>query len=80
MGDLAAFTGTGYGRGVLLKSTGLAVLVGFGAWHRFRIMPDLEREAARHGLRRTVRLETIVMLAVVVVAAWLARVSPPVGQ
>ena len=80
VGDLAAFTGTTYGRGVLLKSTGLAVLVGFGAWHRLRAMPDLEREGARHGLRQTVRLETIVMLAVVMVAAWLARVSPPVGH
>jgi copper transport protein len=80
LGDLAALTGTSYGRGVLLKSTGLAVLVGFGAWHRFRVMPDLEREGARHGLRQTVRLETIVMLAVVMVAAWLARASPPVVQ
>lgn len=79
VGDLAAFTHTSYGRGVLLKSTGLAVLVGFGAWHRLRAMPDLELEGARQGFRRTVRLETIVMLAVVMVAAWLARVSPPVG-
>jgi copper transport protein len=77
VGDIAAFTGTAYGRGVLAKWVGLAVLIGFGALHRFRVMPALERDGDGRGLRRTVRLETIVMLAVVMLAAWLARVSPP---
>jgi len=80
VGDFAAYTGTTYGRGVLVKWTGLAVLVGFGAFHRFRVMPKLERDGDGSRLRRTVRLETIVMLAVVMLAAWLARVSPPGGR
>jgi copper transport protein len=80
VGDLEAFTGTTYGRGVLAKWMGLAVLMGFGALHRFRVMPALERDGNGRGLRRTVRLETIVMLAVVMVAAWLARVSPPAAH
>jgi copper transport protein len=80
VGEFSAFTGTPYGRGVLLKWTGMVVLVGFGAYHRFRVMPALERGGDGRGLRRTVRLETIVMLAVVMVATWLARVSPPAGH
>ena len=80
VGDLAALTGTVYGRGVLAKWAGLAVLIGFGALHRFRVMPALERDGDRRDLRRTVRLETIVMLAVVMLAAWLARVSPPAAH
>ena len=77
VGDLAALTGTAYGRGVLAKWAGLFVLIGFGALHRFRVVPALERVGDGRSLRRTVRLEAIVMLAVVMVAAWLARVAPP---
>lgn len=80
VGDFAAFTGTAYGRGVLAKWAGLFILIGFGALHRFRSMPALERDGDGRALRRTVRLETIVMLAVVMVAAWLARVSPPAAH
>lgn len=77
VGDFAAYASTPYGRGVLGKWAGLIVLVGFGAWHRSRLIPRFERDRAAGGLRRTVRLETIIMLAVVLLAAWLARVSPP---
>ncbi len=77
VGEFAAYTGTVYGRGALAKWGGLVVLVGFGAYHRFRVMPHLEEDETGRTLRRTVRLETAVMLAVIMVAAWLARVSPP---
>jgi copper transport protein len=80
VGDFAAYAGTPYGRGVLAKWAGLFVLVGFGAVHRRRTLPALDRDGSAGGLRRTVRLETIVMLAVVMLAAWLARVSPPAGH
>jgi len=78
--DLGAYTSTPYGRGLLVKWMGFLILVGFGAYHRFRDMPHLEEERDGRALRRMVRLETIVMLAVIMVAAWLARVSPPAGH
>ncbi len=78
--DLGAYTSTPYGRGLLVKWAGFLILVGFGAYHRFRAMPHLEEEGNVRVLRRMVRLETIVMLAVIMVAAWLARVSPPAGH
>lgn len=74
VGDLA---GTEYGRGILVKSAGLLVLIGFGAFHRTRVLPHLADDGGRT-LRRTVRLEMVVMLLVVLAAAWLARVSPPI--
>lgn len=78
--DLGAYTSTPYGRGLLAKWVGFLILVGFGAYHRFRVMPDLEEDRDGRALRRMVRFETIVMLTVVMVAAWLARVSPPAGH
>jgi len=78
--DLGAYTRTPYGRGLLVKWMGFLILVGFGAYHRFRVMPHLEEERDGRALRRMVRLEAIVMLAVIMVAAWLARVSPPAGH
>ena len=80
VGDFSAYWGTPYGRGVLAKWAGLLVLIGFGAFHRFRAIPEMESTAGGQGLRRTVRLETIVMLAVVMLAAWLARIAPPAGH
>ena len=80
VGDFAAYWDTPYGRGVLVKWVGLIVLIGFGAYHRFRVMPGIDSNGGEQRLRRTIRLETIVMLAVVMLAAWLARVSPPVGR
>ena len=80
VGDFSAYWGTPYGRGVLAKWAGLLVLIGFGALHRFRAIPKMEPTAGGQGLRRTVRVETIVMLAVVMLAAWLARIAPPAGH
>jgi copper transport protein len=80
VGDFSAYWGTPYGRGVLAKWAGLLVLIGFGAFHRFRAIPEMESTAGGQGLRRTVRLETIVMLSVVMLAAWLARIAPPAGH
>jgi len=80
VGDFAAYWGTPYGRGVLVKWAGLIILIGFGAYHRFRVMPGIDSNGGEQRLRRTVRLETIVMLAVVMLAAWLAQVSPPAGR
>ena len=77
VGDIGALTSTGYGRGVLVKSAGLLVLVGFGAFHRLHVLPRLETGGERR-LRRTVLVEMIVMLVVVLVAVWLARVQPPI--
>ncbi len=74
LGDLMS---TSYGIGVLVKAAGLAVLVAFGAYHRTRSLPGLGQDGGPGRLRSTVRLETVVMIAVILTAGFLARISPP---
>jgi len=83
VGDLSLYLNSQYGRVVLLKAAGLVVLIGFGAYHRRRTLPALAGNGPDDGgdggasLRRTARIETIVMLAVILIAAHLGRISPP---
>lgn len=69
--------GSPYGALVFAKAGGLTILVLFGARHRFRLLPRLADGASPAPLRRSVRLETAVMVAIVLVAAFLAYVPPP---
>jgi copper transport protein len=66
-----------YGLLSLGKIAGLLVLVGFGVLNRYRLLPRLRAGAGPEGLRRSVRAETLVMAAVVLLAAFLAYVPPP---
>lgn len=88
VGGLEALIQTTYGRLVLAKVAGLAILIAFGAYHRFRVLPALGEEGAvgaKSGvgaeggdrvLSRSVRRELAVAGAVVVVAAILGHVPP----
>ena len=68
---------TDYGRLVLAKGAGLTLLVAFGAWHRWKTLPRLVASGDPSHLRLAVRIEIFVMVAVVLVAAWLAMTVPP---
>lgn len=70
---------TAYGRLLVAKGAGLGLLVGFGTWHRWRTLPRLADDGDPGPLRRAVRVEIWVLVAVVLLAAWLARVPPPVA-
>lgn len=71
---------TPYGRLLMAKGAGLGLLLGFGAWHRWRTLPRLVADGDPRPLRRAVRLEIWVLVAVILVAAWLAQVPPPVAD
>lgn len=74
----ALFTST-YGNLLIAKSAGFAALVGFGAYNRLRLIPALrESQEGDAALRRSVRLELLVVVVVVLVAVTLAQVPPPV--
>lgn len=75
--SLGALLDTTYGNLVVAKGVGFAALVGFGAYNRFRLIPALEQARGDVGLRRSVRLELVVMIVVVLVAVALAQVPPP---
>ncbi|MFN2432034.1 MAG: copper resistance protein CopC [Gemmatimonadota bacterium] len=66
-----------YGLLALGKVAGLGVLMAYGAVNRYRILPALRAGGEPATLRRSVRGETLVMAAVIVLAAFLAYVPPP---
>lgn len=73
--SLPALYESNFGRVVLLKLAGLFVLLLFGAYHR-RIVPRMDTTMARRRLRRSVRAEIAVMLAVSALGGVLATIAP----
>ena len=67
-----------YGLLSLAKIAGLLVLVAFGAYHRYRLLPRLAPTAAATALslRASVRAEVGVMLLVILIGGLLAYVPP----
>jgi copper transport protein len=86
--SLADLTDTAFGRAVLAKSAIFVALVGLGAHNRRRSQPALERLArdgeapgrAGTALRRAVRAEVGLMVAVLGVTAALVSYSPPASE
>jgi copper transport protein len=69
-----------YGVVVLAKVVGLLLLIGFGAWHRFSVLPSLavraDRETAE-SLRLSVSREIGLFWLVILLGGFLAYLSPP---
>ncbi len=83
--SLSDFTETAFGRALLAKIVLLLLLLALGAWNRQRARPRLARLAERREppgrtgalLRRSLRAETLLMVAVLGVAAALVSYPPP---
>lgn len=81
------FLNSAFGRAILIKIALLLVLIGLGAWNRQRARPRLQALAAERGtpgavgvgLRRSLRTEIALMVAVLSVTAALVSYAPPVG-
>ena len=78
---LDAFTrliDTWYGQLLLMKSFGFGIIVALASWHKLGLTPRLESGdlIARRQLRASIRLEAIIMSAVVLISAALASTSP----
>jgi copper transport protein len=67
---------TSYGFLILAKTVGLAGLIGFGWYHRFRQMPRISTEKATDFIR-TLRYELALMTTVVIIAGFLAYTPTP---
>lgn len=79
--ELSALWNTGYGVTLLVKVGLVAVVVGLGAVNRYVVLPRLRDDApAPEGRRRelvgVISAETVLMTAVIVVAAFLVDQSP----
>lgn len=81
-----AALGSAYGLALLAKVVGTAVLLAFGARHRFRSIPRLaaaeasaagREPTAGNALRRSVRREVGVMVVVLLIAGLLAHLPLP---
>jgi copper transport protein len=67
-----------YGLIVLAKVAGVGVLVLFGAYHRFRVLPRLSDAAVAEGFTLSLRREIVIMSLIILVGGLLAYVSPPI--
>ena len=66
-----------YGAFVAAKVIGLLILVGFGAYHRFRVLPAVDAGAPGALLRRSVRREIVLLAVVVFIGGVMAYVPTP---
>jgi copper transport protein len=66
-----------YGRLVLLKALGLALLAGAGAYNRFGLMPHLDESGATRKLSRSVSNEIVIVSIVILIGGFLAYVPTP---
>jgi copper transport protein len=70
---------SGYGRLASIKVIGVLILVGYGAYNRFGILPRIDQSHARPGLSRSVRQEIAIMTALILIGGFLAYVPTPPG-
>jgi putative copper export protein len=73
----ADLTGSPYGRLVLAKMTGLAILVGLGAYNRFGLLPRLDSSDGPKKLSRSVRVEVAMLTTIIIIGGFLAYEPTP---
>lgn len=66
-----------YGTFVAAKIIGLLILIGFGAYHRFRVLPAVDAGAPGAILRGSVGREIVLLTAVVFIGGVMAYVPTP---
>jgi copper transport protein len=74
-----ALTSTDYGRLLMAKVAAVALVAGLGAYNHFRLLPALSAGKARAALdrlRTSVRLEAVVLVAVIGLTSVLVLVTP----
>ncbi|MDB5370054.1 MAG: copper resistance protein [Roseomonas sp.] len=78
VGQLGLFVTTAYGLALLTKVTLVGVLLGFAAWHRFRLTPGLAAGAPGSGARLAVSIgwEIVVMVLVFWAVGEMTSTSP----
>jgi copper transport protein len=68
---------TPYGRRVLAKMIGLVILIGFGAYHRFGMLPQLAGTEGPRRLSRSVKFEIAVLMTIILIGGFLAYEPTP---
>ena len=78
-GSFTALFGTAYGLGLLLKVVIVAVLLGFAALNKVRLVPALraEKPGATHALRRSISVEMLAVVLILLATATITSVTTP---
>jgi len=78
-GSFTALFGTAYGLGLLLKVAIVAVLLGFAAFNKVRLVPALraEKPGATHALRRSISVEMLAVVLILLATATITSVTTP---
>ena len=78
-GSVTALFGTAYGLGLLLKVAIVAVLLGFAAFNKVRLVPALraEKAGAAHALRRSILMEMLAVVMILLATATITSVTTP---
>ena len=77
LGSVSELISTPYGLMLLAKVSLVVVILGFAAWHKWRLVPQLTAPAAVLRLQRSIRLEGFVGLIIVFVTVLLTTVVGP---
>jgi copper transport protein len=73
----ADLTDSPYGRRVLAKIIGLAILVGLGAYNRFGLLPQLAETDGPRKLSRSMKLEIVVLTMIILIGGFLSYEPTP---
>jgi putative copper resistance protein D len=78
-GSFTALFGTAYGLGLLLKVAIVAVLLGFAAFNKVRLVPALRagKLGAAHALRRSISVEMLAVVLILLATATITSVTTP---
>ena len=79
LGEIGNLLTTRYGQLLMAKSAGLVLMICFGAWHRWKTLPKLVQTGDQGPLRLAVRIEILFLTGIILLAAWLALIPPPVA-
>jgi hypothetical protein len=75
--DLYRLLFSAYGRTLIAKMTVFAAVLAIGAYNRYWLVPKVAEHAVRDALLRNVRIESVILLLVVVGLASLLANTPP---
>ncbi len=78
-GSVPALFGTAYGLALVVKVAIVAVLLGFAAWNKVRLVPALraEKPGAAHALRRSISMEMLAVVMILLATAAITSVTTP---
>ena len=78
-GSVTALFGTAYGSALLVKVAIVAVLLGFAALNKVRLVPALraEKPGAAHALRRAILMEMLAVVMILLATATITSVTTP---